>query len=132
MAYELVHGPIPQGVKLDHICRVRACCNPLHLRPSTSRRNTIVGASCLLKPGKTSQYLGVWRDGDKWGVKIHCGGTRRHLGRFTDEHTAGQVYQNIFNTIEWLEEHSDREIKPEALAEILGDGDWGTQPQKKV
>lgn len=26
------NGPIPAGMTVDHECRVRRCCNPLHLR----------------------------------------------------------------------------------------------------
>ncbi|WP_396092344.1 HNH endonuclease, partial [Erwinia amylovora] len=26
-------GPIPDGLVLDHLCRVRRCCNPDHLEP---------------------------------------------------------------------------------------------------
>lgn len=28
MAYELLVGPIPDGLELDHLCRVRHCVNP--------------------------------------------------------------------------------------------------------
>src|SRR5262245_28915102 len=31
LAYELAHGPIPPGLTLDHLCRVRTCVNPDHL-----------------------------------------------------------------------------------------------------
>ncbi len=31
-AYRLVHGDIPQGFQLDHLCRNKVCCNPLHLQ----------------------------------------------------------------------------------------------------
>lgn len=31
LAYELVHGPIPAGLEIDHLCRVRACVRPDHL-----------------------------------------------------------------------------------------------------
>jgi hypothetical protein len=34
-AYELLVGPIPQGLTLDHLCRVRNCVNPEHLEPVT-------------------------------------------------------------------------------------------------
>lgn len=35
-AYECVtRQPIPQGLTLDHLCRVRHCCNPRHLEPVT-------------------------------------------------------------------------------------------------
>lgn len=34
-----VHGPVPTGLELDHLCRVRACCNPVHLEPVTTAVN---------------------------------------------------------------------------------------------
>ncbi|HET6917593.1 MAG TPA: HNH endonuclease signature motif containing protein [Acidimicrobiales bacterium] len=41
--YELLRGPIPNGLDLDHLCRVRACCNPDHLEPVTHRVNMLRG-----------------------------------------------------------------------------------------
>jgi hypothetical protein len=38
MYAELV-GPIPCGLQIDHLCRVRLCVNPKHLEPVTSREN---------------------------------------------------------------------------------------------
>lgn len=38
-AYELLVGPIPDGLQLDHLCRVRHCVNPAHLEPVTCREN---------------------------------------------------------------------------------------------
>jgi hypothetical protein len=32
VAWTLVHGPIPEDMTVDHICRNRRCCNPWHLR----------------------------------------------------------------------------------------------------
>lgn len=32
-SYELYVGPIPDGLTLDHLCRVRCCVNPQHLEP---------------------------------------------------------------------------------------------------
>jgi hypothetical protein len=43
VAYELVIGPIPEGMQLDHICRDRGCVNPLHLEPVTNRENVLRG-----------------------------------------------------------------------------------------
>lgn len=38
-AYELYKGPIPAGLDLDHLCRVRCCVNPDHLEPVTRSVN---------------------------------------------------------------------------------------------
>lgn len=37
--YELVVGPVPKGLELDHLCRNRRCCNPNHLEPVTHQEN---------------------------------------------------------------------------------------------
>jgi len=44
-SYELVNGPIPAGMQLDHRCRVRCCINPHHLEIVTSKENTLRGTS---------------------------------------------------------------------------------------
>ena len=40
-AYEYFVGPIPEGLTLDHLCRVRHCVNPAHLEPVTMRENLL-------------------------------------------------------------------------------------------
>lgn len=39
VAWELWKDPIPDGMELDHLCRVRHCCNPDHLEIVTSSEN---------------------------------------------------------------------------------------------
>ena len=39
ISYETFIGPIPNGLPLDHKCRVRSCINPAHLEPVTPSEN---------------------------------------------------------------------------------------------
>lgn len=40
LTYQLLKGSIADGLEIDHLCRNRACCNPLHLETVTSNENT--------------------------------------------------------------------------------------------
>lgn len=41
--YEQERGSLPETVVLDHLCRQRACVNPAHLEPVSSRLNVLRG-----------------------------------------------------------------------------------------
>jgi hypothetical protein len=38
-SYEVLVGSTPDGLDLDHLCRVRNCVNPTHLEPVTRQEN---------------------------------------------------------------------------------------------
>jgi hypothetical protein len=44
-AYEILVGPVPAGLELDHLCRNRSCVNPDHLEPVTHRENLLRGST---------------------------------------------------------------------------------------
>ena len=74
---------------LDHLCRVRACCNPAHLTPETRRQNSINGK---LTVNTTSQYVGVSCYRGKWQAGIWYDGKQRHLGHHVNEIDAAFTY----------------------------------------
>lgn len=39
ISYELLKGPIPAGLQIDHLCCNRSCINPDHLEPVTNAEN---------------------------------------------------------------------------------------------
>jgi hypothetical protein len=41
IAYELAHGPVPDGMEVDHECNRRACFEATHLRAMTHRDNVL-------------------------------------------------------------------------------------------
>lgn len=44
VTYEMLVGPIPEGLVIDHLCKVTLCCNPEHLEPVTIRENSLRSA----------------------------------------------------------------------------------------
>lgn len=64
VAYELMVGPIPEGLVLDHLCRNHPCVNPSHLEAVTHLENVRRGDS-----------------GKKDRIKTHCPQGHRYWGK---------------------------------------------------
>lgn len=58
IAYESLRGPIPSGLTIDHLCRMRACVNPEHLEVVTREENGRRTATVTPRPIRTHCRLG--------------------------------------------------------------------------
>lgn len=90
-AYELLVGPIPPNLQLDHRCFNRSCCNPAHLEVVTVGEN--VWRRKGANPGSASGWRGVsWRSrSGKWGASVRRHGHIHYLGEFTNELDAARA-----------------------------------------
>lgn len=78
--YELLIAEIPQGMQLDHLCRVRNCVNPHHMEVVTpqenKRRSRVVGpfqpvSYCRNGHALIGNNRRVWSDG-RGGKRVYC------------------------------------------------------------
>jgi len=66
VAYELKFGPVPEGLELDHKCRVPCCINPDHLEPVTHKVNMLRGAL----PAIAREQVKRFHEGKR--AQTHC------------------------------------------------------------
>lgn len=83
-AYELLVGPIPEGMQLDHrITCSKHCVNPQHLRLATNKQNSENRGALS---SNTSGVAGVsWqKDHKRWRAQVKHHGKRIHVGYFAN------------------------------------------------
>ena len=76
VVYKWLVGPIPDGLTLDHLCRVRACVNPGHLEPVTNRENILRGTSPVAAHARATHCI-RGHPFDEANTYRHPGGQRR-------------------------------------------------------
>ena len=82
VAWERVHGPVPAGLELDHLCRIRACGNPDHLQAVKSKENTLRGEGPTAQNARRTECRrGHPLDGDNLYVNPTTGRRRCRICR---------------------------------------------------
>jgi HNH endonuclease len=83
VAYELLVGPIPPGLQIDHLCRNRRCVNPLHLEVVTQTENVRRGANHWrnLTHCKYGHPLDGWSAGRRYCRECTRRRNREHMRR---------------------------------------------------
>jgi hypothetical protein len=88
--YEQHVGPIPAGLDLDHLCRVRDCVNPAHMEPVTEAEN--------VRRGKTAKItMAVAQD---IRARIAAGERQADIARLVD--VSQQVVCDIKKNRSWV------------------------------
>jgi hypothetical protein len=75
-AYELVHGSIPEGLELDHLCRNHACVRVDHLQAVTHREN-VLATGALSPPAHQSRQTHCKRGHELAGGNLVREGEKR-------------------------------------------------------
>lgn len=57
VAWEMARGPIPKGLQIDHLCRVRHCVRPDHMEIVTARTNVLRGDGPAAKHARKTHCI---------------------------------------------------------------------------
>ena len=91
-AWQREHGPIPDGLHVDHTCWTPACVNVDHLRLATPQENQ-QNRSGAQKGRKYGLPRGVYRSRRRYRAVVRSGGVRHHLGIFDTPEEASAAAQ---------------------------------------
>jgi hypothetical protein len=92
VAWEAINGPVPSGLVLDHLCRIRLCVRMTHSEPVTQRVNILRGIGVAAQAAKREHCPqghrldanNVYIEQAHYGPKRHCVTCRHQRDRQRD------------------------------------------------
>ena len=81
VAYELLVGPIPDGLMIDHLCRVTSCINPDHLEPVTNKENQARGSAVKTPRKSNDERKRAWYTCELCGLDRALASKKEHMSR---------------------------------------------------
>lgn len=93
-SYEHFVSPVPDGMVVDHRCRVRSCVNPSHLRPATFAQNARNRGGVS---DTSSAFRNVHLDAKsgRWHVSVACDGEHHWGGAYDSESEAAAAAERL-------------------------------------
>lgn len=113
VAYELLVGPIPAAMVLDHVCHQTRCVKPDHLRPVTQKQNMENHSGPTAR--NTSGVRGVYwaAHAGMWRARVKHNGRDFHVGYFKSLDTAAEAVKAKRNEL-FTYNDADREVSMRA------------------
>jgi len=95
IVWELHHGPVPYGMRIDHINRDKLDNRIENLRLATAAQNSHNSRQA----GGSSKYKGVYKAGwdeNKWFAKMAFGGKQMYFGTYSTEEAAARAINKAY------------------------------------
>ena len=86
----MLHNFILGCKGVDHIDRNGLNCQRFNLRIATSSQQS---ANRVLP--RKNEFIGVWKNNDKWSASLRCNGIRYYAGAFNEIKDAAKAYDEM-------------------------------------
>jgi hypothetical protein len=118
VAYELAHGPIPQGLVVLHSCDNPPCCNPKHLSAGTQAEN--IADMCA--KGRVAKGK---KHGSKTKPESRARGSRHGSAKVTEEVVRSMRAEYATGLISLAQLAMKHAVTRTLVADIIARRSWG-------